>query len=64
VRRVRVEDERGFELDGRDRATLGPEPASRPEPLAVEAFENPRDVGAGGTKRCAQILSITCLTTV
>ena len=59
-----IEDEGSLELDRLNGPVLCPEPASGRERLAVEPGEDPRDVGAGRTVGAAQILSITCLTTV
>jgi hypothetical protein len=62
-----IEDERVLQLDRADRPALCPEPALARDRLAVEIPERPRDVaerGAAGCRWTAQILSITCLTTV
>ena len=67
VRRLGVEDERLLEVDRADRPALRAEPALARDRLAVEAAERPRDLavrGSRGSRRTAQILSITCLTTV
>jgi hypothetical protein len=59
VRRRLVEDERLVEDRRDDRATLRAEPASVPDRLEVETPDGGLDLRAR-----AQILSITCLTTV
>ena len=67
VRRRRVEDERVLELDRADRPALRAEPALARDRLAVETRERPRDLAVRaprGSRWIAQILSITCLTTV
>ena len=67
VRRRRVEDERLLEVDRADRPALRAEPALARDRLAVEARERPRDLAvraSRGSRWIAQILSITCLTTV
>jgi hypothetical protein len=67
VRRIRVEDERVLQLDGADRPALPTEPALAGDRLAVETRERPRDLAvraSRGSRWTAQILSITCLTTV
>ncbi len=67
VRCLGVKDERVLEVDRADRPALRAEPALARDRLAVEASERPRDLavrGSGGSRRTAQILSITCLTTV
>jgi hypothetical protein len=57
--RREVEFEGVLELDRADRPTLGAEPAFGRDGFPVEAREGGRDLGVR-----AQILSITCLTTV
>ncbi len=67
VRRRRVEDERILQLDRADRPALRAEPALADDRLAVETRERPRDLAVRaprGSRWIAQILSITCLTTV
>jgi hypothetical protein len=54
-----VEFEGVLELDRADRPSLGTEPAFGGDGVPVEAREGSRDLGVR-----AQILSITCLTTV
>jgi hypothetical protein len=62
--RTRVKDEGRLDLDRENGMSLGAEPASGRELASVEASERSCDVGSGRTDRGAQILSITCLTTV
>jgi hypothetical protein len=59
VRRVAVEDEGVVESDRRDGPAVTAEPALGGQGFPVEPAERRLDVGVG-----AQILSITCLTTV
>ena len=64
VRRARIKDEGGLELRRLDGVPLGPEPACAGELLPIQVGEDPRDLRAGRSLGAAQILSITCLTTV
>jgi hypothetical protein len=59
VRRPRIEDERLVERRPGDGTTLRPEPAGLGDGLEVETPDGGLDLRAR-----AQILSITCLTTV
>ena len=64
VRRTRVEDERVLQFDRPNDPALGAEPARGGQPVSIELREGPGDLGPGRSRRGAQILSITCLTTV
>ena len=64
VRRGGIEDERRLEVDRSNGPALGAEPARGSQLGPIETLEYPRDVFAGQSDRGAQILSITCLTTV
>jgi hypothetical protein len=63
----RIEDESLDELDRFDRPTLAPEPAFAGDRLAIQVTERPGDLlerRRAWRLGSAQILSITCLTTV
>jgi len=64
VGRARVEDEGVIERDPGNGPALRPEPARARDLRSIEALEREGYLGPIGSPWEAQILSITCLTTV